>query len=105
AALALALLLNSRQKYQGEPMASEFIAGGAAVGSAISAWFRREARWKFQFIAGFWFGWFGGHWLFDYMAWPQETYYFVLAGSLMGAISGILVEEVLRKKHWRTLIT
>src|SRR5690606_8949234 len=91
----LAWLLRNQDEFQGEPMASEFVAAGALVGSLIATWFRKSARWAFQAFTGFWVGFVSAHWLVDYMGWPQTENYLLMSGSIMGVIGCKLIETVL----------
>lgn len=103
AVLALVLMLSSEQKYQGGPVASEYIAIGAFVGSLIATCFRRSVRWLFQLFTGFWVGFVSARWLIDYMEWPLTVDYALMSGSIMGAIGFKLVEIMLDSRMWKVL--
>jgi hypothetical protein len=71
---------------------------GAIVGSALSVWWRKPARWGVQFAAGIFLGWWGGDYFIAFFALPDtiETARFI--GATIGLIGYSIMEQVMATK-------
>ena len=68
---------------------------GAIVGSALSVWWRKPARWLVQFASGIFLGWWGGDYFIAFFALPDtiETARFI--GATIGLIGYSIMEQIM----------
>jgi hypothetical protein len=101
AGLALILMLETRR----ETDMHEFFEGtivGAIVGSALSVWWRKPARWLVQFAAGIFLGWWGGDYFISFFALPDTIEAARFIGATIGLIGYSIMEQAMTT-NWGAL--
>jgi len=67
---------------------------GAIVGSALSVWWRKPARWLVQFVAGVFLGWWGGDYFIQFFAIPETMETARAIGGAIGLVGYSLMEQI-----------
>lgn len=76
---------------------------GAAVGSMLSAWWRKAVRWQVNVAAGFFVGWFGGDALIAYAGWEGSAEVQRAVGGGLALIAFSLMDGAMRV-NWGSLL-
>lgn len=75
---------------------------GAVVGSALSVWWRKPARWLVQFAAGVFVGWWGGDYFIAFFGMPDTVETSRAVGSGLGLIGYSLLDWIMAT-NWGAL--
>lgn len=101
AILALILLTERKGGDMPDPISQTAI--GAAVGSILSAWWRKAIRWQVNLAVGFFAGWWGGDYAIELLALGDSVATGRAIGSGLALIGYSLMDGVMRVP-WGSLV-